>query len=96
MAICLSTLVDATLLLTHLYTECGPTKHKVSKDLWTKIKVYKADFRHTSARENKDLGLSTVEKKHTCRLRRTASLRRSSSRARSPTTSKYVHTFLRA
>ena len=55
----------ATSSLSHLYTECGLDKHQVSKDLWTKLKVYKAGSRRTSAREKKDLGLSTVEgKKH--------------------------------
>jgi hypothetical protein len=55
----------ATSSLSHLYTECGLDKHEVSKDLWAKLKVYKAGSRRTSAREKKDLGLSTVEgKKH--------------------------------
>ena len=37
----------------------------MSKDLWAKLKVYKAGSRRTSARVKKNLGLSTVEgKKH--------------------------------
>ena len=63
----------ATSSLTHLYDECGLNKHEVSKDLWAKLKVYKAGSRRTSARE-KELGLSTMEGNNTCRLRRTASL----------------------
>ena len=65
MAICLNTSAfdGATSSLTHIYTECGLDKHEASKDLWAKLKVYKAGSRRTSAREKKELGLSTVEGK---------------------------------
>ena len=42
-----------TLSLTHLYTECGLDKLKVRKDLWAKLKVYKAGSRRISAREKR-------------------------------------------
>ena len=37
-----------TSLLTHLYTECRLDKHKVSKDLWAKLKVYKEGIRRAA------------------------------------------------
>ena len=55
----------ATSALTHLYTECGLDKHVVSKELWRSLAIYKQGSRRTSAKEKKELGLSTVEgKKH--------------------------------
>ena len=62
-AICLSTSAfdNANVLLTHLCTNCGLDKHKMGKDLWTKLKVYKAGSSHILAREKKDLGMSSVE-----------------------------------
>ena len=61
----LSSFDGATSSLSHLYTECELDKHGVSKDLWAKLKVYKAGSRRTSARKKKDLALSTMEgKKH--------------------------------
>ena len=55
----------ATSALTHLYTECGLNKQKISNELWRNLAIYKKGSRRTSAKEKKKLGISTVEgKKH--------------------------------
>ena len=55
----------ATSALTHLYTECGLDKTKISKKLWNDLKHYKQGSRRTSAKEKKNLGITTAEgKKH--------------------------------
>ena len=59
----------ATSSLTYLYTECGLDKHKVSQKFWAKLAVYKQGSRRTSAKEKKNLGISTVEEKKTFAVR---------------------------
>ena len=55
----------ATSALTHLYTECGLDKQKISNELWRNLAIYKKGSRRTSAKEKKKLGISTAEgKKH--------------------------------
>ena len=55
----------ATSVLSHLCLECGIQKLTVSKDLWTRLAVYKQGSSRTAASQKKKLGLSTVEgKKH--------------------------------
>ena len=51
--------------LAHLFTECGIYKetNTTSKELWTKLSAFKKGTRRLSAKERKELGLSTVEGK---------------------------------